>query len=92
MKMNPGSTTLEDVMLVSFLKLKGHVIKPWLSRDDPRDPRVSFDIQGDEKVIEENIKAFYDNTAVNIQDFCRCLKETKSTMYAMRKIGAGGEK
>ncbi len=79
-------TNLEDTSLIAYLKLKGHTAIPWLSRDDPDDLRVSFDIQGDPLQIESDIQRFYDNEQVGIQDFCRSLKETKSAMYNMKKI------
>lgn len=81
------TTNLEDTSLVAFLKLKGHVTIPWISRDDETDIRVSFDIQGEQRNIERDMQAFYDNEKVGIQDFCRCLKDVKSAMYNMRKIG-----
>ncbi len=80
-------TSLEDTSLVAFLKLKGHIAIPWISRDDPQDIRVSFDIQGNEQQIEADIQAFYQNEKVGIQDFCRCLKDIKSSMYNLRRIG-----
>jgi hypothetical protein len=80
-------TSLEDTSLVAFLKLKGHIAIPWISRDDPQDIRVSFDIQGNEQQVEADIQAFYANEKVGIQDFCRCLKDIKSSMYNLRRIG-----
>ncbi len=78
--------SLEDTSLVAFLKLKGYITVPWISRDDPVDTRVSFDIQGDERQIEADMQAFYDNQQVGIQDFCRNLKEVKSCMYNLKRI------
>jgi hypothetical protein len=80
-------TNLEDTSLVAFLKLKGHIAIPWISRTDPNDIRVSFDIQGDGKQIESDMRNFYNNEMVGIQDFCRCLKDVKSSMYNLRRIG-----
>jgi hypothetical protein len=84
-----GSTTnIEDTSLVAFLKLKGHICIPWISRDDPSDIRVSFDIQGNEKEIEADIQQFYDpNVLVGVQEFCRMLKDVKSSMYNLRRVG-----
>jgi hypothetical protein len=79
-------TKLEDTSLVAFLKLKGHHTVPWISRDDPDDVRVAFEIEGESAEIEKSIQAFYDNEQVGIQDFCRNLREVKSAMYNMRKI------
>lgn len=79
---------LEDTMVVAYLKLKGHICIPWISRDDPDDIRVSFDIQGDKQVIESDTQKYYDpNESVLIQDYIRCLKDIKSQMYNMRRIG-----
>ena len=84
-----GSTTnIEDTSLVAFLKLKGHVCIPWISRDDPNDIRVSFDIQGDERAIEADMQKFYNqNEMVSVVDFCRMLKDVKSSMYNLRRVG-----
>jgi len=79
-------TSLEDTSLIAYLKLKGHILIPWISRDDPSDIRVSFDIQGNELQIEKDMQTFYDNEQVGIQDFCRNLKEVKSTMYNLKRI------
>ena len=81
-------TTLEDTMLIAYLKLKGHTAIPWISRDDPDDPRVSFDIEGDETQIEVDIQAFYSEAEqVSIQALSRAYKEVKSAMYSMKRIG-----
>ena len=74
-------------MLVAFMKLKGHIAIPWISRDDPADPRVSFDLQGDNEKIESDMQGFYNNEQVGIQDFTRAYKEVKSLMYNMKRIG-----
>jgi hypothetical protein len=82
-------TTLEDTSLVAYLKLKGHTLIPWISREDPSDTRVSFDIQGDRAAIAADMQRFFDNELIGIQDFCRNLKEVKSAMYNMKRIGQG---
>ena len=83
-------TSLEDTMLIAYLKLKGHIVIPWISRDDPDDPRVSFDIEGDELQIEADMQTFYSETEqVKIQALSRVYKEVKSAMYAMKRIGKG---
>ena len=80
--------TLEDTMLVAYLKLKGYIAIPWISRDDPLDPRVSFDIEGDKAQIETDIQAFYSEAErVGIQALSRAYKEVKSVMYSMKRIG-----
>jgi len=83
------TTNLEDTMLVAFLKLKGLIAIPWISRDDKDDPRVSFDIQGDAEEIERYMFEFYNNSTVGVQDFCRQLRDVKSTLYNMKKVGRG---
>jgi hypothetical protein len=82
-------TCLEDAQLVAFMKLKGYIAIPWISRDDPSDPRVSFDIQGDSDKIESDMQGFYNNELVGIQDFTRAYKEVKSLMYSLKRIGVG---
>jgi hypothetical protein len=84
-----ATTCLEDAMLVAYMKLKGHIAIPWISRDDPADPRVSFDLQGDNEKIESDMQGFYNNEQVGIQDFTRAYKEVKSQMYSLKRIGAG---
>ena len=83
---NKPVASLEDTSLVAYLKLKGHTLIPWISRDDPSDIRVSFDIQGEELQTEKDMQSFYDNEQVGIQDFCRNLKEVKSAMYNLKRI------
>jgi hypothetical protein len=83
-----ATTNIEDTSLVAFLKLQGHVCIPWISRDDPSDVRVSFDIQGDEATIVADIQKFYDpNFSVRVQDFCKMLKDVKSSMYNLKRVG-----
>ena len=84
---NPNTTSYEDTMLVAFLKLKGFTVIPYVSRDDPSDIRVSFDVDGDEKEIEAAVNAFYANEMIGIQDFCKSFKETKSNMHALKRVG-----
>lgn len=80
-------TNLEDTSVIAFLKLKGHVTKPWVSYDDPSNPRVSFDIEGDQDQIEKDLQAFYANEQIRILDYVRCFKEIKSALYQMKRIG-----
>jgi hypothetical protein len=81
------TTSLEDAMLVAFMKMKGHIAIPWISREDPADPRVSFDLQGDSEKIESDMQGFYNNELIGIQDFTRAYKETKSMMYNLKRVG-----
>jgi hypothetical protein len=81
------TTSLEDTMLVAFLMLKGHTAIPWLCKDDPKDKRVAFDIQGNLKQIEEDMQSYYANEPIGIQDFCRQLKSVKSILYNLKRIG-----
>lgn len=78
------TTNLEDVMLVAFLVLQGHKIKPWRDTDDPN--HISFDVVGDQASIEADMQKYYDNERVGVADFVRCLKETKSQMYNLKKL------
>jgi hypothetical protein len=84
---NPNTTSYRDTMLVAFLKLKGFIIIPWISWDNPDDPIVEFDIQGDKEAILEAVNAFYANEQIGIQDFCKSFKETKSNMHALKRVG-----
>ena len=82
---NPPETILEDTSIVAFLKLKRHDTVPFTTSDDSQ--RVKFKIGGDPQQIESDIVAFYGNESVGIFDFIRCLKEIKSQMYSLKRIG-----
>jgi hypothetical protein len=78
---------ISDTTLVAYLQLKGHFAIPWLSRDDPEDPRVEFDIEGDKEKIEQDTKDFYAHAQVDITEYCKQLKSVKSIMYNLKKVG-----
>ena len=83
--MAPTPTTqLEDTMLVAYMVLKGHKIKPW--RDLENRDHITFDIEGDADKIEADMQTYYANEQVGIADFVRCFKSVKSQMYAMKKV------
>jgi hypothetical protein len=82
---HPPETILEDTSIVAFLKLKKYDTVPFVTLDDSQ--RVKFKISGDPKQIELDIVAFYGNESVGIFDFIRCLKEIKSQMYSLKRIG-----
>ena len=79
---------LEDTMLVAFLKLKGITATPWVCTDDDdvNKGRVQFEMSGEPGEVEKQMQAYYGNEKVGIQDYVRCLKETKSEMYNIKKI------
>lgn len=79
-------TNLDDTSLVAFLALKGHAIVPQISRESP-ELRVSFDITGDDQQIEKDIESFYHNEQVGVFDFVRKLKEVKSQMHNLKRVG-----
>lgn len=79
-----------DVMMVAYYKLRGHTVIPWISDDDPRDPhRVEFDVIGEEGSIEKSMEAYYNNEPVGINDYIRCVKDAKTTIWNMKKIIKG---
>lgn len=84
--------TLDDTQHVAFLRLKGYKVTPWIEVDDqnpnqdPNSRRVEFQIEGDSDAIEKEMQKFYANESVGVQDFCRCLKEIKSSMYGLRRL------
>jgi hypothetical protein len=82
-------TMLEDTMLIAYLRVRGHTAIPWISRNDSSDVRVAFDIMGDKKDIEESMQAYHGNEPVGVQDYVRSLREVKSAIYDMKKIGQG---
>ena len=77
------TTNLEDTMLVAYMVLKGHKIKPW--RDVENGDHITFDIEGDVAKIEADMQTYYANEQVGIADFVRHFKAVKSQMYAMKK-------
>jgi len=85
MTSNPPETILEDTSVVAFLKLKNHTAIPFTTLDDSQ--HVKFKIGGDPQQIELDIVAFYNNEFVGIFDYIRCLKEVKSALYQMKRIG-----
>ena len=80
-------TIFEDVNLVAFFKLKGFKVEPLRCVDEPS--RIAFEVSGDEKELEATINKFYGNDSIPIQDYLKCLKELKSNMHAMKRIGKG---
>jgi len=78
------TTNLEDTMLVAYMVLKGHKIKPWRDKESP--DHITFDIEGDVAKIEADMQTYYANEQVGIADFVRCFKSVKSQMYAMKKV------
>lgn len=88
-KSAPMDVIIEDTKLVAFLKLKGFSITAQICRDDPRDVRVGFTIQGDQDDIEKATALYYANEQVGITDYIRTLNEVKSQMYNIRKLRAG---
>lgn len=88
------TTMLSDTMLIAFLKVRGHTAIPWIQVDengnyDPRNPRIEFDVIGEEKELEESMQLYHGNEPVGIQDYVRSLREVKSAIYDMKKIGQG---
>jgi hypothetical protein len=86
---NGPTTMLEDTMLIAYLRVRGHTAIPWICREDRNDVRVAFDIMGDKKDIEESMQAYHGNEQVGVQDYVRSLREVKSAIYDMKKIGQG---
>jgi hypothetical protein len=82
---NPSETILEDTTVVAFLKLKNHAVISFTTLEEPQ--KVKFKIGGDPQQIELDIVSFYGNATVGVLDFCRCLKEIKSAMYNLKKVG-----
>jgi len=80
--------TLEDTMLVAFLRLRGLTLVPWVctDQDSVNNGRVVFDVVDEKEKTEEAMKAYFGNETVKVQDYVRCLKETKSEMYNMKKV------
>lgn len=88
-KEDEPTTMLEDTMLIAYLRVRGHTAIPWICREDRNDVRVAFDIMGDKKDIEESMQAYHGNDPVGVQDYVRSLREVKSAIYDMKKIGQG---
>lgn len=78
------TTNLEDTMLVAFMVLRGHKIKPW--RDTNNENHVTFDIEGDANAVEADMQRYYANEPVGVQDYVKCLRDVKSQMYNFKKL------
>ena len=78
---------LQDSILVSFLKLRGHNLVPVICRDDPVDPRVAWDPTNcDQSKLEFDMLDFYNDARVGIQSFNTVFKAVKSSMYNLKRI------
>lgn len=78
------TTNLEDTMLVAFMVLRGHKIKPW--RNVENENHVTFDIEGDANAVEADMQRYYANEPVGVQDYVKCLRDVKSQMYNFKKL------
>ena len=79
--------TLEDALLIAFLKLKGHTSIPRISQKESNEPRVVFDIYGDENTVKNDMQKYYNNESVGVLEFTRIYKETKSQLYNTKRTG-----
>lgn len=79
-------TTFDDTMIVAYLMLRGHRVTP---RKDPKTDRIKFDIHGD---VTLDIRDYYDNAGVGVQEYARCLKEVRNQIYNFKAIKKGKEK
>ena len=84
-------TTLEDTSLIAYLMYSGFAIRPWRSREptpEESQVRVSFDVEGD---ISEAVSDYYANRPVLIQDFVKCLKSVRSSMFNLKMLNKGSQ-
>lgn len=72
-------------MLVTYLKQRGHLLIPVISRDDPADPRVGWvPCSCNQIELKGHIRDFYND--VDLQAFITVFKAIKSEMYNMKRI------
>ena len=84
-------TTLEDTSLVAYLMHRGFQVKSWRSKEptpEESQVRVSFDVEGD---ISEAVSDYYANRPVLIQDFVKCLKSVRSSMFNLKMLNKGSQ-
>ncbi len=83
----PVPLLLTDSMLVTFLKLREHILIPVISHDDPVDPRVGWDpSECDQIKMESDMRDYYNGTLVDIQQYVTVYKAVKSEMYNLKRI------
>lgn len=76
----PGMSGVEDTNIIAFMAMRGHKIKPWICADGSN--RVAFDIFGN---TSQALDDYYNNVAINVQDFVKNLKMVKSTIIGMKQ-------
>lgn len=79
-------TVLEDYSIISFCSLP-EIQKKYNLTITPfkkTDGRIAFRVQGD---IESAINEIYSNKKVGINDYIKCLRNTRNAIYTLRNLG-----
>jgi hypothetical protein len=72
--------TLEDANLVAYLNYIGYQFAPTKKKSG----KVVFKIEGEEGNIEKDIEKFYSDDTVRINDYIKCLKNVRSSIFNLR--------
>lgn len=80
-----SSTVIEDVAMVSFLSLKGHIAVPFIKEEarDGKSSQVAWDVQGD---IDKDVRSFYANELVGVRDFAKMMSSVRKDMYNVKQM------
>ncbi len=78
-----GVTTLEDLNLIAFLELRGHIATPYIVCKPQGASRVAWDVKGD---VKDDMKDYNSNCLVPIKDYVMRLKEKRADMFSLKRI------
>lgn len=79
-KENGMGVVLEDANLVAYLNYLGHQFLPTKRKSG----KVVFNVTGDDTAIEKDIEKFYTDDKVCINDYIKCLKNVRSSIFNLR--------
>jgi hypothetical protein len=75
-------SVIEDANVVAFLMMKGYVAIPFIQTTK----QVAWEVQGDEKAIDTEIRMFQSNERIGIRDYVIILKDIRSQMYLIKQL------
>jgi len=83
-----NNSIVVDANVAAYLVMKGFMAIPFIQTKSSADQssRVAWDIQGDERSIDAEMKKYYGNERIGIMDYVRVLKEIRSEMYTIKSV------